>query len=118
MSAFVFSSDGHTLADLSGGTIRLEDVGNYVLPVRADGPVGSVAVSPDGRVLAVGRDGAVVLWDITNPYRRRLLTWFTVADTHAFVMSIRFGPGGHTLAVDSEESSGNVLTLWGVADPQ
>jgi WD40 repeat protein len=117
LTSLVFSIDGHTLADLSSaGTMRLQNVSNYVLPVRAEGLVGSVAVSPDGRVLAVGHDGMVDLLDITDPARRRLLTSFIVADTHAFVTSVKFGPGGHTLAVDSAGNDGLALTLWDVTD--
>ena len=114
LSSVVFSPDGHTLADNTGNALRLQDVSNYTFPARTDSLVGGVTIRSDGRVLAVGHDGTVDLWDIVDPYRRRLLSSFTVADTPAYVLSVQFSRDGHVLAVESA----TVVTFWDVTDPR
>jgi WD40 repeat protein len=78
------------------------------------GLVYSLAFSPDGHTLATGDyDGAVQLWDITDPaYIRPLGQPLTGAGIK--VHSVAFSPDGHTLA------SGNLdgtVRLWDVTNP-
>ena len=73
-----------------------------------------MAFSPDGHTLASGNyDGAVRLWDVTDPAHPRPLGQILTGGT-ARVMSVAFSPDGHTLA--SGDDDGTVL-LWDVADP-
>ncbi|WP_189296140.1 WD40 repeat domain-containing protein [Streptomyces cinerochromogenes] len=80
--------------------------------------VESLAFSPDGRTLAVGRHaGLVSLWDVTRPD--------DVAPSGAplnldcpdvFSGRVAFSPTGHTLAAACEDDAGT-LSLWNTTDP-
>ena len=78
--------------------------------------VATLAISPDGRMLAVGgtpdpqnvRQSSVQLWDIAT---RRLLAAFTANEP---VRAVAFSPDGGTLVATPVTSSGN-LRMWSVA---
>ncbi|MEV0391064.1 AAA family ATPase [Nonomuraea sp. NPDC050643] len=82
---------------------------------RVGATVYSLAVSPDGRTLAVGcRDGTITLWDAAeaaNPRRlRRMPSGFDGA-----VSELAFSPDGRTLAVGSYLDE--KILLWDVSRP-
>jgi WD40 repeat protein len=69
VQAVALSADAQTLLILSDGTVRLSDVraGKQLgTPLSSHcGPVSCVALSADGRTLAIGEgDGTVRLWDV------------------------------------------------------
>ncbi len=70
--------------------------------------VSSVAFSPDGKTLAVGGGGAVILWDVAS--RRPIGKPF--AGHTGFISGIAFSPDGQTLA---SASADNTIILWDVA---
>jgi WD40 repeat protein len=73
-----------------------------------------VAFSPLGHTLASGNaDGAVWLWDVTDPARPRTLGQ-PLTGNAAAVASVAFSPGGHTLASGSVDVA---VRLWDVTDP-
>jgi WD40 repeat protein len=98
------SADGSFLKELSGPTA----------------PVTSLAISPDGRLLASGStgdkrtDNAVLLWDLSDPLRTRLIATLTTP-TITGVYSLAFSPDGQQLAVGYE--NGTVL-FWDMASRQ
>jgi WD40 repeat protein len=64
--SLTFSPDGKTLASAHGGIGRLHDVasGRELWRVPSQKDVHSIAIAPDGRLLATGGDEAVIiLWD-------------------------------------------------------
>jgi len=106
----------HTESALSSLLSREADpyFGSFAEPARFI--VGTMAISPDGRLLAVGgaadpQDTArstVQLWDIAT---RRLLAAFAVPNA---VRMVAFSPDGSTLAATPATRSGN-LQIWSVA---
>ena len=84
--------------------------------------VNSVAFSPDGRTLAAGTtDGAVLLWDVTDPARPAAPA--RPLSGQDGVGPVAFSPDGRILASGSDGSGadegpaiGNIQ-LWDVTDP-
>src|SRR6266542_2869711 len=97
-----FSPDGKTLAwiELDDRTIRLWDVltrkeGTALREHGSD--VCSIALSPDGRILASGSStGTVRLWDVATGKARATYRGHTSA-----VDPVKFSPDGKTLASGS-----------------
>jgi len=69
----------------------------------------SVALSPDGKLLAAGnRDGSILLWDVEH---RRQSGEPLRGDSSASVVSVAFSPDGKTLAAGSADRT---IILWDV----
>ncbi|HEY7309656.1 MAG TPA: WD40 repeat domain-containing protein [Gemmataceae bacterium] len=116
ISALVFSPDGKHLLT-GGGTretaIRFWDAetGQQTCVLKHDNPrggVSSLALSPDGRTLAVSSAGEVYLWNVNAAKPSRALA--RVGDG-AVVEHLQFSPDGARLA----GAAGNTVCLWHTA---
>jgi WD40 repeat protein/tRNA A-37 threonylcarbamoyl transferase component Bud32 len=107
-----FSTDGRSLASVSGDTVRSWDVdtGREHPPLEAPAgvPPGimGIAISPDGRTLAAAchETDQAILWDLeTRQIRRRI--------PHEAVASVAFSPREAILGTGSLGSA-DTLRLW------
>lgn len=96
VACVAFTRDGQWV--ISGGddaTVKLWDrkTGTIQHSLEIGGPVQALAVSPDGRLLAVSHERQVQIWRLDPPRRQRLL------EHPAPVVSLAFAPDSLTLAV-------------------
>jgi WD40 repeat protein len=82
-----------------------------VLPRAVDQTI-SVAVSADGRQLAIGDLGGVELWDITNPRAPTMLGAQLSAFKPTGAVQVAFSPDGTRLAAASNDQT---FKVWPVA---
>src|SRR5262249_34940968 len=114
----VFLADGRTLVTASeDSTVKLWDTATWkeqlVLP-RQVGPVRSLALSPDGKILATmaagdgrGRRGEITLWDAGTDDVRSVLK-----SKSSCSWTIAFSPDGKTVA---GTCSNGLIRLWDIA---
>jgi WD40 repeat protein/transcriptional regulator with XRE-family HTH domain len=112
--SLAFGPDGKMLVSASwDGTVRLWDVETRQPlgePLTAGEMVGSMALSPDGRILATGhggRDTNVVLWDLETHQPIGL----PLAGHTEDVVWLGFSPDGRTLISSSADAT---IRLWDV----
>ncbi|EIV91884.1 WD40 repeat-containing protein [Frankia sp. QA3] len=78
------------------------------------GAVESVAIGPDGKILATSSsEGVVWLWDVTDPSRPRAIGKFLTGHTTG-LWSVVFGPEGKTLATSIDNGT---VRLRDISDP-
>ena len=99
---------GHLVAGDADGMVR-----DWILPtpvLDAGGPVNSVAYSPGGRLLAVGSNGGLQIW---NPARRtQLAAAAAPGPAGTIVNAVAFSPVGTSLATGYGDGK---IQLWRVA---
>lgn len=108
--AVAFNSGGDALATASrdGRILLWENAGERKRPMRVvqgeSGPVRTVALSPDGKLLAAGEANKVALWDLQGEGEARRLKGH-----EGMVTALAFSPGGSSLASGSEDGT---VRLW------
>jgi len=86
-------------------------------PVPGRMPISSMAISPDGTLLAAASEsGFTVLWSIAEPAHPRLLADLPnpTTDHTALLASVAFAPTGGLLAESIEHGA---TRLWSIANP-
>jgi len=114
VNGVAFSPDGGLLAIASGETQLWDSSGRTKQSasiVNAARYSTAIAITPDGRTMAVGsRDGTVQLWDVTDA-RKPIQAGPAIAAHGFLVESVAFSPDGKTLASGSDD---NTVRLWDV----
>ncbi len=122
-----FTPDGHSLAvagSSAANSLGLWDISDPVRPLLRGQPVmgppehgpfsGSLAVAPDGRIVAVGgSDGTVHLWNTSDPQQPVPLGPPLTGPTQTS-QSIAFSPDGRIVAAGGNDST---VWLWDISQP-
>ncbi len=110
-----FSPDSKILISGSfDGTIKLWDVAiRRPITTLRTGSVFSLALSPDGTMIAIGSNHRVDLWDIATEKNITPLEWSILHYVH----SVAFSPDGTMVAAGAGHDSGGggTVRLWDVA---
>ena len=108
VTSLAWDGVGHLVAGDADGMVR-----NWILPtpvLDADGPVNSVAYSRGGRLLAVGGNGGLQIW---NPATRtQLAAAAAPGPAGTIVNAVAFSPAGSNLATGYGDGE---IQLWRVA---
>ena len=110
MSSVALSLDKEIFASVSGDwnnyTVSLWDVSGQteIATFSGQGEIFSVALSPDGKTLALGCGDGLHLWDIEGGMEIAVLR-----GNHSYATSVSFSPDGEILASGREDGT---ILLW------
>jgi WD40 repeat protein len=113
VTSLVFTPDSRRLVTADLGTVNVWDVARRrrLLSIKRGSPFTSLAISRDGRMLAIGTSGnGTALWDLEH--RRHIATLTGPPKPVFTVHSLAFSPDGRTLAAGDDVPR---IVLWDVA---
>jgi hypothetical protein len=118
VSAIAFSADGKLLAGVGAQhgedqTVHFFDVqtGKEVRQLDNDQPFFGVALSPDGKVIALGTNQYIELWDAVTGDELRILQ----GEANTVYRALAFSPDGKMLASAGNDST---IQVWEIASGQ
>ncbi|WP_433540434.1 hypothetical protein ACQP10_34645 [Streptosporangium sandarakinum] len=119
VNSLAFDATGRTLASGSGdATVRLWRLPPTLAVMSGGQSVNALALTGDGRLLAVASGHQVTLWDVSDPTRLvplgALPRFRTVVDAIAFRSGRSVTSGKNVLATGDQEGS---VRLWDVSAP-
>ena len=108
-----FLADGKAIVGTTGREIVRWDLATHVATPLASGTVvyGSLALAPDGALLAAGGDDGIHVWDLPSLRERPRLN-LSYQDTRSTFAHVAFSPSGNLLASGTGDG---VVRLWDVA---
>jgi WD40 repeat protein len=115
-SNIVFSADGKLLVDAAGGQVAFWDVDTgqqqgTLNSISAN--IHSVAINPDGTLLAAAGERTVEVWDVAQRQRKALVSVPPVNPSYRpQISSVAFSPDGRLLLLSDFE---RICQLWAVA---
>jgi WD40 repeat protein len=110
VKALCFTKDGKTLISGSqDGTTRFWDVRTGTLQRSVQSTGNCLAISPDGRLLAIASVGTVTLWSLAAG--KKVQHWQAHGDN---VASVAFSPDGRSLATGGSDEDFSAH-IWDVA---
>jgi len=117
--ALAFSPDGRWIATLERGLLNVWKVSSGDLVRQDDIDAQSLALSPDGRLLAYGAFGEVKIADAATGRELRTLKTGTsssiLGEDLDYITALAFSPDGRWLATGTRHGS---VSLWEVASGQ
>jgi WD40 repeat protein len=104
VNAFAFAPDGKSVIT-AGKTVQIWEADSATPSLTLPGSSDCLAISADGRLLAGGSTGKIMIWDLTKSE----LLGAAELDERPRIYSLAFAPNGKTLAVATGDNDSKIV---------